>query len=87
MRAKGLYPIEINKASLEELLRVPGIGPVSAKRILQVRKEGRITSLETLKKLGAVTKRARHFITLNGAYHGAIDILREKQLKLFNNLV
>lgn len=84
LRRKGLFPVEINKASLEELLRVPGIGPISARRIVEARREGRITSLEALKKLGAVTKRAKHFITINGAYFGALDDLREKQLTLFD---
>jgi len=84
LRRKELFPLEINKASLEELLRVPGIGPISARRIVELRREGKISSLETLKKLGAVTKRAKHFITINGAYYGALDNLREKQLPLFN---
>ncbi|MGB9797058.1 MAG: radical SAM protein [bacterium] len=81
---KDLFPLEINKASLEELLRVPGIGPISARRILEARKSGRITSLETLKKLGAATKRAKHFITINGAYFGSLDEIRDKQPTLFN---
>jgi predicted DNA-binding helix-hairpin-helix protein len=80
---KDFFPLEINKASLEELLRVPGIGPISARRILEVRKTERITSLETLKKLGAATKRAKHFITINGRYFGTLDKIRESQLPLF----
>ena len=81
---KDFFPVEINKASLEELLRVPGIGPVSARRILEVRKTERLTSLETLKKLGTATKRAKHFITINGNYFGTLDKIRERQLPLFN---
>lgn len=81
---KELFPVEINRASIEELLRVPGIGPISARRIVEIRREGRITSLETLKRLGTVTKRAKHFITINGSYFGDLDNLRDKQLTLFN---
>lgn len=86
LRRNDLFPLEINKASLEELLRVPGIGPISARRILEARREGRITSLETLRKLGAVTKRAKHFITVNGAYFGNIDNVKQGQLSLFDSI-
>jgi predicted DNA-binding helix-hairpin-helix protein len=61
-----LFPIDINRASYEELLRVPGIGPVSAGRIIQVRSEHSIFSLEQLKKMGVLTKRALPFIWFQG---------------------
>ena len=63
------FPIEINNASFEELIRVPGIGRISTKRILEVRKRTRIKEMEQLKKLGAVTKRAGKFITLDGKFY------------------
>ncbi len=84
LRKREFFPLEVNKASFEELLRVPGIGPVSARRIVELRRGERITSLEMLKKLGAVIKRAKHFITVNGSYFGALDNLSEGQLTLFN---
>ena len=59
------FPKEINKADYEELLRVPGIGFVSARRIVQTRTIKRITE-DQLPKLGVIMKRARFFITLNG---------------------
>jgi len=65
-RHPEFFPVEINRAELEVLLRVPGIGPRSARRIVQERRKGRLRSLEDLKKLGAVTRRAAPFITLDG---------------------
>ncbi|ASS39947.1 putative DNA modification/repair radical SAM protein [Fusobacterium sp. oral taxon 203] len=91
------FPIEINKASYKELLRVPGIGVTSAKRIVMTRKYSTIR-YEHLKKLGVVIKRAKYFITVNGEFLGfkkenpelIRNALMEKeklvaeQLKLFN---
>ena len=55
------FPIDVNKASQEDLLRVPGIGPTSARRIIAARRTGRL-GLSELKKMGIVLKRARYFI-------------------------
>lgn len=60
------FPIEINTADREALLRVPGIGPISVERILAMRKSVRFRELQHLRKLGVVVDRARHFVTLNG---------------------
>lgn len=59
------FPVEINKASYEMLLRVPGIGVKSAGRILQARKSASL-DFEALKKIGVVLKRALYFVTCNG---------------------
>ena len=59
------FPIEIQKASYYTLLRVPGIGPKSAGRILQARRHATL-DFKDLKKLGVVLKRAGYFITCNG---------------------
>jgi predicted DNA-binding helix-hairpin-helix protein len=64
------FPVELNKASPEELLRVPGLGPVSVARIINLRPHATFKTLETLKKTGAATNRARDFITLDGRYFG-----------------
>ncbi len=61
-----LFPVDINKASYNELLRVPGIGPISGRRIIETRQEHTIFSLEQLKKMGVVTKRAEHFVWIQG---------------------
>lgn len=63
------FPIDINRASYEELLRIPGIGMTSAKRIIKSRRSATIRE-EDLKKIGLVLKRARHFITIKGKYLG-----------------
>ncbi|MCL1964513.1 MAG: putative DNA modification/repair radical SAM protein [Firmicutes bacterium] len=56
-----LFPVDVNTAPLEMLLRVPGIGPKSAERIVVARRNGRLT-LDGLKRIGVVLKRAQHFI-------------------------
>ena len=60
------FPIEINRASREELLRVPGLGPRSVARILRLRRRGTFRTLTDLKKIGAVVSRAAPFILLDG---------------------
>ena len=59
------FPVEINRADYRMLLRVPGIGVKSAKRIVQARRLGSL-GFDELKKLGVVLKRALYFITCNG---------------------
>lgn len=66
------FPVEINNANYFTLLRVPGIGVISAKRIISARKSCTLT-FETLKKLGVVLKRARYFITCSGKYFDKIS--------------
>ncbi|QER41407.1 putative DNA modification/repair radical SAM protein [Thermodesulfobacterium sp. TA1] len=65
LRHRDFFPVEITKADYWELLRVPGIGPVSAKKLIQARKEGIITE-DTLKNIGISLKRAKNFIVLRG---------------------
>lgn len=59
------FPVEINKASYEMLLRVPGVGVKSARRIVAARRSGNL-SFADLKKIGVVLKRAIYFITCSG---------------------
>lgn len=59
------FPVEVSSADYYTLLRVPGIGPTSAWRIVGARKHG-ILTFEDLKKMGVVLKRALYFITCNG---------------------
>lgn len=59
------FPVEVNRAPYETLLRVPGIGVRSAQRILKARKAGSL-DFYALKKLGVVLKRAQFFITCKG---------------------
>jgi putative DNA modification/repair radical SAM protein len=55
------FPVDVNTAPIAELLRVPGIGPTSARRIVIARKNSRL-DLASLKRLGVVLKRAQYFI-------------------------
>lgn len=67
-----LFPLEVNTAPLEALLRVPGIGGRSAYKITEARRYTALT-FEDLKKMRVVLKRAKHFITCKGKYFGAQD--------------
>ena len=69
LRHLELFPLEINRASYEELLRVPGIGVRSAQRIIRARRQGHL-GIDDLASLGVVMKRARYFITARGRYAG-----------------
>ncbi|MCL2742102.1 MAG: putative DNA modification/repair radical SAM protein [Oscillospiraceae bacterium] len=69
LRNIGRFPIEVNKAGYYDLLRVPGIGQVTAGRIMEARKHSTL-AVEDLKRIGVVLKRARHFILCDGKYHG-----------------
>jgi predicted DNA-binding helix-hairpin-helix protein len=60
------FPIEVNSASYEELVRVPGIGPLAARRIVAERVTNTYRGLGDLRKLGVVTTRAGGFLTLRG---------------------
>jgi len=61
-----LFPVEINRAPYEMLIRVPGIGRVGARRILEYRKVHRFRYPEELRTLGINAKRALNFITIDG---------------------
>ena len=71
------FPVEVNKAPLEALLRVPGIGVKGAHSIMRARRSTTLGERE-LRKLGIAYKRARFFITCNGSYAGqGTDFSRE----------
>lgn len=60
------FPAEVGAASYEELVRVPGIGPLAARRIVTSRRSVAFRGLADLRKLGVVTSRAAGFLTLGG---------------------
>lgn len=70
------FPVEINTASYDVLLRVPGIGPKSVQRIVNARRYSSI-NFDMLKKMGVVLKRAVYFITCNGKQMYNIPIERK----------
>lgn len=65
IRHLEIFPVEINKATYDMLLRVPGIGVNSAQRIVKARRSAKL-DFQDLKKMGIVLKRALYFITCNG---------------------
>ena len=85
-----LFPMDVNRASYEELLRVPGIGPVSAQRISEARREHSIDSMLSLRKMRVVTSRAAPYIWFQGmlewekqvSFIPHLDELEEPELTL-----
>jgi putative DNA modification/repair radical SAM protein len=67
LRHLDFFPVEINRADYETLLRVPGIGAKTARRVIETRRS-RSLNFESLRRLGAVLKRARYFIICGGAF-------------------
>ena len=66
------FPIDVNNAGKKELLKVPGIGPKTAERVIALRREKKILRFDELKKTGAILRRAAPFVQLE----------REKQAKI-----
>lgn len=89
LRNLDKFPIEVNKAPYEMLLRIPGIGAVSAKRIVRQRKVSAV-KFDDLKKMGVVVKRAKYFLTCSGRYYGdrrfEHDTIRNSILQMENGL-
>ena len=76
----GMFPVDVNTAPKEWLLRVPGIGPKSALRILSARRQAQL-DLEGLRRIGVVLKRAQYFIVcrgFSGAHPGRGSAGRER---------
>lgn len=73
IRHMEAFPMEVNRASYEDLLRVPGIGVKSAKKIVMTRRVGRLDFAD-LKKLGVVLKRAQYFILCKGKKAVGLDL-------------
>lgn len=65
LRHPEIFPVDIQRAKRETLLRIPGVGPVSVRRILKARKHSLLRE-EDLKRCGVVLKRARYFILIAG---------------------
>lgn len=73
LRHLELFPLEVHRAAYEELLRVPGVGVRSARRIIQARRHTRLGE-EELRRLGVVLKRARYFLTAAGRSLGGTGL-------------
>jgi predicted DNA-binding helix-hairpin-helix protein len=68
-----IFPLEINHGSYKELIRVPGIGVKSARKIIAIRQKYRFKNNEELKKLGVVIGRAEPYIRIDGKYQPKLD--------------
>ena len=73
------FPVEINTAPLEMLLRVPGIGTLGAYKIMKARKFGTLR-FEDLARMRVVLKRAKHFITCGGKFYGSENVSAVRNL-------
>ncbi len=71
------FPLEVNRATYDELLRVPGIGPMSARCILKLRPAHAFGDLKELARLGVAVERARQFVLLDGRYPGDRRLLAQ----------
>lgn len=80
LRNPWLFPVDINKASCETILKVPGIGVLSAKKIILARMYSKLR-IENLKKIGVVLKRAKYFITCNELKTKSINELQHEHLR------
>ena len=79
LRHPELFPVEINRAPCQTLLRVPGIGVRSAQRIVASRQTGNL-DFAGLKRLGVVLKRAQYFITCSGKRPEYLDTAQDTLL-------
>lgn len=84
IRHPEIFPIDINRADYEMLLRVPGIGVRSAKMIVEARRYRRLSS-DNLRKIGVVMRRAKYFITCNEL--PSSDILNDYQPNALKSLI
>ena len=76
LRHLDKFPVEINKADYFTLLRIPGIGVISAKKIIRARRSFAL-DFKALKSLGVVLKRAKYFITCKGKYFAEVNKFNE----------
>jgi predicted DNA-binding helix-hairpin-helix protein len=86
LRQANVFPLEVNRAPKELLLRVPGLGPTSVERILSARKRSKIASPDDLAKLKIRSKRAQAFLLFDGKhYPGSMRYFEgePQQLELF----
>lgn len=80
LRNIHLFPIEVNTADYEELLRIPGIGVTFAQKIIRARRYGPV-SHQTLRKIGVYMNKSSLFLTCNGKYEGGNALSDAGKLK------
>jgi predicted DNA-binding helix-hairpin-helix protein len=80
LRNIEMFPVEINTADYETLLRIPGIGITSAQKIVTARRIASLTH-DKLKFMGVSLSKSKYFITCNGKYYGG-RMLENPQLRM-----
>ena len=89
LRNLDQFPVEVNRASYEQLMRIPGIGHTSAMRIIRQRRFAAVR-FDDLKKIGVVIKRAKYFVLCCGRYYGdrsfAPETIRNSLLQMESGL-
>ena len=89
LRNLDQFPVEVNAASYEMLMRIPGIGNISARRIIRQRRFAAVR-FDDLKKMGVVMKRAKYFLLCCGQYYGdrrfEPETIRNSILQMENGL-
>ena len=80
LRHPEFFPVDVNRADYEAILRVPGIGVRGAKRIVTARRYGPV-SFEGLKRLGVVLKRAQYFLTCSGRMMQGLHVSEDGLLR------
>ena len=80
LRNIAMFPVEINRADYETLIRIPGIGTISAKKIIAARKVAGL-SYDNLKFMGVSLAKSKYFITCGGKYYGG-NMLESPQLRI-----
>lgn len=89
LRNLDQFPVEVNRASYDTLMRIPGIGAVSARRIVRQRRLSAV-KFDDLKKMGVVLKRAKYFLTCSGRYYSEKrfepEVIRNAILQMENGL-
>ncbi|MDR0909774.1 MAG: putative DNA modification/repair radical SAM protein [Spirochaetaceae bacterium] len=81
LRHLDFFPIEVNKADYELLLRAPGIGAKSARRIIEARRSHSL-SFDNLRRIGVTLKRAKYFLTAQGSFIDKADDAKRIRRKL-----
>ena len=74
------FPVEVNTADYKTLLRIPGVGVISARRILAARRNGRVR-IDDLKKMGVTMKRAQYFLTADGKMPNGLKFTPDSLLR------
>jgi putative DNA modification/repair radical SAM protein len=80
LRNRHVFPVDVNTADFEMILRIPGVGARSARKIVSARRFAKL-NMETLRQLGVVLKRAKYFLTCEGEHQPIIGELSEQQVR------